>query len=133
MKKESSLTGKIYVIEFLSGMIFYVIGILLITPISNPPILKTIVLGATITVQALIIIYTAFVRAERIDERAEFNFNKASSITLYTAIILVIILGITIEIFSFNPTFSSGLIALVLATTLCLHALLFHSLEQDYS
>lgn len=131
MKIAQSLTSKIYLIEFLSGSIFYVIGILLLTPASNPLFFKYVVLGSLMTPTIIIIVYTAIVKSENMDERATANYNKASSIALYTVFLQLLILGIFVKVFSINFNFFAGLIALTLASILCLHALSFYILEKN--
>lgn len=55
MKKELNLTGKIYTIEFLSGMIFYVIGVFLVTPATDPMYVKYLAIGFLVMIQLLIV------------------------------------------------------------------------------
>lgn len=59
MKKKMELTGKIYTIELLSGMIFYVLGIGLITPPTNSPKIKYLGMGLLIVVQLFVITFNS--------------------------------------------------------------------------
>jgi hypothetical protein len=129
MKEKENLTKKIFKIELLSGAIFYGIGLLLITPSTDPAFIKYIAIGGMFVIEISILIYALIIRSEKIDERAKKNFNKSSTTTLSIIFVLLTIFGLTIQIFSLKITFSFGLISLMLATTLAIHATAFKKLE----
>lgn len=129
MKKEMNLTGKIYLVEFLSGMIFYGIGIFLLTPATSPVAVKYIGIGILSLVLLACLIWIIKSRSEKMDERAKNNFNKASNLTIILFSFLLLIFGIIIQFLSVKFYFSSGLIALMLASILIVHAGSFRQLE----
>lgn len=130
MKKKMNLTGKIYTIELLSGMIFYGIGILLITPPTNPLVIKYIGVGSLIVLQLVIIIFTMFRNSEKLDERALVNVYKASNLTVFILFFLFFVSGVVIQIFSLKISFSAAISAFILAIMLVTHSTVFRTLEN---
>lgn len=129
MKKEMNLTGKIYLVEFLSGMLFYGMGILFITPPTEPIMVKYIGIGCLSLIELAILFWVLKSRSEKMDERAKNNFNKASNLTMISVSLLLLVLGIGIQLFSLKFYLSIGIISFILATILIIHAASFRQLE----
>ncbi|MHC5251005.1 hypothetical protein ACYRFS_07115 [Listeria kieliensis] len=129
MKKEINLTGKIYTVVFLSGMFFYVIGIWLITPATNPSYIKYIGIGAMLVILFSIVLATIFRKSEKLDERARHNFYKASNLALLFTLFLLFLGGIILLAFPIRLTLLPGVISLALATIFAVHSLTFRTLE----
>lgn len=129
MKKEFNLTGKIYTIEFLSGMIFYVIGVFLVTPATNPIYVKYLGIGSLAFIQLIFIIQMWLKKSEKIDERAKLNIHKASHVTIQILWLLFLLIGIIFSITSIKIYVTSAIISFVLATVLVIHACIFRMYE----
>lgn len=129
MKKALNLTAKIYTIEFLSGMFFYSLGILITTPPTNPEIFKIIGIGSMLLILLAVIIKTLFTNSEKLDERAKNNFYKSSTITLLIALVFLVISGLLSQFLSLNLALSPAIVSFALATILVAHSSTFRTLE----
>ncbi|MBM7690503.1 hypothetical protein BCR24_15895 [Enterococcus ureilyticus] len=129
MKTKMNLTGKIYTIELLSGMIFYSIGILFITPPTTPEITKYLAIGLMILVLLIIMVVTILTNTEKLDERALNNFYKSSNITFFFILIVLLIGGVITQFIPIDIKLSTSIISFILAVVLILHGSTFRSLE----
>lgn len=124
-----TLTEKVFKLEFLVGMIFYAIGIILITPATTPMLIKYIAVGILLFVLLLIIIRTVFSNSEKLDERARTNFYKASNTTLFSALLFLIISVILIQFLPFSVILSPAMLSFILAGLFTTHSHTFKKLE----
>ena len=126
-----NLTARVYGLEYGIGMAFYGIGILLITPPTNNPLLKNslILIVCLASVIGSLIQYKQ--TNEKFDERAKHNFMKASNVTLMILLFLLITGGTIIQLFNLNLIFSSGIAFFMLATLCVIHANAFRQLETS--
>lgn len=131
MKTKMNLTGKIYTIELLSGMIFYSLGILFITPPTTPEIIKNLAIGLMILVLLIIMGVTILTNKEKLDERALNNFYKSSNVTFFFTLIFLLAGGIVIYFIPMGFRLSPAIISFMLAVILILHGSTFRSLEMS--
>lgn len=131
MKTKMNLTGKIYTIELLSGMIFYSLGILFITPPTTPEIIKNLAIGLMILVLIIIMGVTILTNKEKLDERALNNFYKSSNVTFFFTLIFLLAGGIVIYFIPMGFRLSPAIISFMLAVILILHGSTFRSLEMS--
>lgn len=129
MKNKTNLTSKIYMIELLCGMIFYGLGILFITPPTNPPFIKYLAVGSLLFVILAIIIFTAFSTTEKLDERALNNFYKSSTITFFFMLFFLLVCGTAVYFIPMSIIFSPAIASFMLAIILILHGSTFRSFE----
>lgn len=90
-----NLTERTYGLEYTLDLLLYGIGILLLTPHTNNSLLKNALIFIVCLIGLLGRIYQFSTSKEKIDERAKYNFIKASNLTL---IIITIFLMIVVEI-----------------------------------
>ncbi|MCA5013976.1 MULTISPECIES: hypothetical protein [unclassified Enterococcus] len=131
MKTKMNLTGKIYTIELLSGMIFYSLGILFITPPTTPEIIKNLAIGLMILVLLIIMVAAILTNKEKLDERALNNFYKSSNVTFFFTLIFLLAGGIVIYFIPMGFRLSPAIISFMLAVILILHGSTFRSLEMS--
>ncbi len=124
-----NLTAKIYLTEFLAGMFFYGIGIFLITPATDTPLIKYAAIGSMLLVMLGVWIYVLRKRTEKLDERALHNLFKASATTLALVTLFTLLAGLVIELFQLKIILSAGILCLGLALILISHAATFRILE----
>lgn len=133
MKKpieEITLTKKIFGLEYLSAGLLYGLGIFLITPASDDPMIKFVGVGSLMAVLAVMLIRLSLNHQERMDERARRNLDRASTITLRIVCLLLLILVIGLQFITFSPSAISATIAFLLAIALCVHAFSFKKIEE---
>lgn len=124
-----NLTTKIYLMEYLGGMIFYSIGIFLITPPTNPGFVKYIGIGGMLLILLGVWTYTYLKKSEQLDERGMNNLSKASNVTILIVLFLLFLSGVLLLLLDFHLDFSPAIISFVLATILVSHATAFRTLE----
>ena len=131
MKKEMNLTERIYALEYVIGMFFYGIGILLVTPPTSNPFFKNMIV-LLVCLVGVIGGGVQFKQShEKIDERAKNNFVRASNTTLIIFICLLIIFGSLFQLLTVKINFFSGIIFFMLATICVIHASAFKKFEQS--
>ncbi|WP_208559152.1 hypothetical protein [Marinilactibacillus kalidii] len=124
-----NLTARIYLLEYLSGMIFYSIGIFLITPPTDPAFVKYIFVGGMLLILVGIWINTYLKKTDKLDERGLNNLFKASSVTILILLFLLLLSGIILLLVDIHLIFSSGIISFILAIIFIIHATTFRTLE----
>ncbi|EOL49964.1 hypothetical protein [Enterococcus caccae] len=129
MKTKKNLTERIYTIELLSGMIFYSLGILFVTPPTNSEFTKYTIGGLMILVLLIIMVVTILTNTEKLDERALNNFYKSSNITFLFILLFLLVGGVATYFIPIGLKLSPAIISFILAVILILHGSTFRSLE----
>lgn len=130
MKKEQTLTEKIFVLEYLSAAILFGIGIFLVTPDTDPPFIKLIGVGALLLIMLGLLIKIALNHSQNMDERARINWDRSSSVTLRVTLLLLILFGMGAQFIELKGLSFSAAIAFLLSIILCLHAFTFKKIEE---
>lgn len=112
--KKMSLTERIYGLEYSIGVLFYGVGILLLTPPTNNQLLKNLIISAVCLVGLVGAIYQFRSSKEKIDERDKNNFIKASNITLLIISTFLVIVVDMIQLLSIIIKLNAWLILFVL-------------------
>lgn len=126
MKKEMTLTEKIFTLEYLCGMICYVLGVLLITPDAKG---KMIIGGAMVLVLILLLIQLGRKQSEQMDERGQANLDHASTITLRVLLLLVAIFAVLLYFMPLKWALPPVLV-FAMGLGLWVHAYNFKRLEE---
>lgn len=126
-----NLTAKIYCSEIFAGMVFYVVGVFLITPPTLPLFLKPLFCGIMVLTLAILFIKFFFNKSEKLDERAIHNLFKAGGITLEIFLLFLVISVVIFALGNFRIQLSSGILCLIIASLLCVHAYVFYALEKS--
>lgn len=130
MKKQFPLVSKIYLCEFLSAMVFWVVGWLMLTPPWNPPIAKYLMLGSMIVVLLVLVIVLLVKPSEKIDDRAKSNLFFAAFFTL-ALLGIVLLIGIIPLIILGGFMLKISHLLFVLAFILSVHAILFYVYDRS--
>lgn len=133
MKKtaeEITLTKKIFGLEYLSAGLLYGLGIFLITPATDDPVIKFIGVGSLMVVLAVLLIRLGLNHQQRMDERARQNMDRASTITLRLIFLLLLVLAAVLQFLPLSGSVISAAIAFLLAIALCIHASAFKKIDE---
>lgn len=80
---------------------------------------------------AILFIKFFFKKSEKLDERAIHNLFKASGITLEIFLLFLVISVVIFALGNFRIQLSSGILCLIIASLLCVHAYVFYALEKS--
>ena len=128
--KEFGLTGKLYTLTVLVAMSIHTVGIWILTPATNPPLIKNIFMSGFLLFLLIAIGYFSFKPVnEQPDERFYMNLAKSASIMFIVTILLLLILTGFI-FFESLTLIHPGLILVGISIILLFFAFLYHTFES---